>query len=52
LRLYFVDVPESGNSFPARVAEQAAYFSINSKQALGIGIEAALGQMGFMELRV
>lgn len=41
LRLYFVDVPESENSFPARVAEQAAYFSITSKQALGIGIEAS-----------
>jgi len=41
LRLYFVDALESENSFPERVAEQAAYFGITSEDALKLGKEAS-----------
>jgi len=40
-RLYFVDTPEDETRFPARIAEQAAYFGITSEQALKLGQEAA-----------
>ena len=40
-RLYFVDTPETDDSFPERVSEQAAYFKISSRQALAIGEKAA-----------
>jgi endonuclease YncB( thermonuclease family) len=39
-RLYFVDAPETDNSLPERVAEQAAYFGITSQQAIEIGLDA------------
>ena len=41
-RLYFVDAPESRNSFPDRVAEQATYFGISPSQALKIGKDASV----------
>ncbi len=44
-RLYFVDAPESDDSFPDRVAEQAKYFGISPQQALEIG-KAALELTG------
>lgn len=40
-RLYFVDTPESENSFPERVAEQATYFGIDSSRTIQVGIDAA-----------
>jgi len=36
-RLYFVDAPETDNSFPQRVAEQAAHFSTSPERAIEIG---------------
>lgn len=36
-RLYFVDCPETDNSFPDRVSEQADYFHITHAQAITIG---------------
>jgi endonuclease YncB( thermonuclease family) len=39
-RLYFVDCPESDNSLPERVTEQAAYFGIDEKAAVQIGKQA------------
>lgn len=36
-RLYFVDTPETDNSFPERVAEQAAYFGITPADAIRVG---------------
>lgn len=36
-RLYFVDTPESENSLPARVAEQAAHFGITPERTIEIG---------------
>lgn len=40
-RLYFVDAPETDNSVPDRVAEQAAYFGIDERAAIQVGKEAA-----------
>lgn len=40
-RLYFVDAPETDDGFPERVSEQAKYFGITSKEAIGIGRTAA-----------
>lgn len=39
-RLYFVDAPESDNSVPDRVAEQAAYFGIDERAVIQVGKEA------------
>lgn len=39
-RLYFVDAPETDNSFPDRVDEQAKYFGVTSTQALQLGLHA------------
>jgi len=46
-RLYFVDAPETDNSFPQRVAEQAAHFSASPERAIEIGryAKAATAQM-------
>ncbi|MEM7395334.1 MAG: hypothetical protein AAF492_23630, partial [Verrucomicrobiota bacterium] len=41
LRLYFVDAPETEDSFPERVKEQADYWGITEKQALKLGKEAS-----------
>ena len=41
-RLYFADTPESDDSFPERVAEQAAHFGITSERAIEVGVEAKL----------
>ncbi len=40
-RIFFVDTPETENTFPERVQEQAAYFGITPEQALRIGKIAA-----------
>ncbi len=40
-RLYFVDAPESDNSVPDRVAEQAAYWGILPEDVIRLGKEAA-----------
>ena len=37
IRLYFVDAPESDDSYPARVAEQAAYFRASNAAVLHAG---------------
>jgi endonuclease YncB( thermonuclease family) len=39
-RLYFVDCPETDDSYPERVAEQAAHFGTTSENAIEIGNEA------------
>ncbi|MGH8094920.1 MAG: helix-hairpin-helix domain-containing protein [Chthoniobacterales bacterium] len=39
-RLYFVDAPETDNSIPRRVEEQAKYFHVAIPQTLQIGLEA------------
>ncbi len=39
-RLYYVDTPETSDSYPQRVQEQADYFGITVKQALKIGADA------------
>ncbi len=41
-RLYFVDTPETDTSIPARVREQAKYFSATIQQTLQVGLEAEL----------
>ncbi|MFH0879780.1 MAG: thermonuclease family protein [Lentisphaerota bacterium] len=40
-RLYFVDTPESEDSLPERVTEQAAYWGIDPKTSVQLGKEAA-----------
>ena len=40
-RLYFVDAPESDNSLPERVREQADYFGLSEKDTVQLGKEAA-----------
>ena len=40
-RLYFVDAPESDDSIPERVSEQAAWFGIDRHEVLRFGHEAA-----------
>ncbi|HMV42269.1 MAG TPA: thermonuclease family protein [Leptospiraceae bacterium] len=40
-RLYFVDTPESDDSFPNRVEEQADYFGISSPESIELGKTAA-----------
>lgn len=40
-RLYFVDTPESENSLPERLAEQARYFGTSPKEVMTLGKEAA-----------
>ena len=39
-RLYFVDAPETDDSFPERVKEQAEYFNVSTKVALKLGKDA------------
>lgn len=39
-RLYHVDTPETDNSFPDRVRDQALYFGISPRDAIRIGEEA------------
>lgn len=41
IRLYFVDCPETDDGYPDRVAKQAEYWGITSKQALKLGEKAA-----------
>jgi endonuclease YncB( thermonuclease family) len=48
-RLYFADTPESDNSFPERVAEQAAHFGITSERAIEVGVEAKLAVEKLLE---
>jgi endonuclease YncB( thermonuclease family) len=48
-RLYFADTPESDNSFPERVAEQAAHFGITSERAIAVGVEAKLAVEQLLE---
>ncbi|MBL7076518.1 MAG: thermonuclease family protein [Kiritimatiellae bacterium] len=40
-RLYFVDAPETGLSFPDRVDDQAKYWELTPKQTVKIGQDAA-----------
>lgn len=40
-RLYFIDTPESEDSLPERIKEQASYFNISPEDSLKIGKEAA-----------
>lgn len=47
-QLYFVDTPESEDSFPERVVEQAAYFGITSDQSIDMGKKAAEFTKSFM----
>jgi DNA uptake protein ComE-like DNA-binding protein len=39
-RLYFVDTPETENSLPNRVKEQAKYFHVTVPETLQVGLEA------------
>ncbi|HEY1769744.1 MAG TPA: helix-hairpin-helix domain-containing protein [Chthoniobacterales bacterium] len=39
-RIYYVDAPETDNSFPDRVAAQAKYFHLTVPQTLSVGREA------------
>lgn len=39
-RLYFVDTPETDESIPARVKQQAKYFHVTTPQTLQVGMEA------------
>lgn len=48
-RLYFVDAPESDNSVPDRVAEQAAYWGITPQDAIRLGKEAKKFTEKFLE---
>ncbi|HOW98030.1 MAG TPA: thermonuclease family protein [Kiritimatiellia bacterium] len=48
-RLYFVDTPESEDSLPERVAEQAAYFGIDSASSIQLGKEAKKFTAKFLE---
>lgn len=48
-RLYFVDCPESDNSVPERVAEQAAYWGITPQEVIRLGKEAAKFTEKFLE---
>jgi len=47
-RLYFVDAPESDDSLPDRVKEQAAYFGISEKESVQLGKEAAKFTQNFL----
>lgn len=40
-RLYYVDAPETNESYPERVREQAEYFNLDEHDALRLGKEAA-----------
>ncbi len=40
-RLYFIDTPESEESLPERIKEQASYFGISPEQSLKLGNVAA-----------
>lgn len=41
IRLLWVDTPETENTYPDRVAEQAKYFGISPQDAIKVGKEAA-----------
>jgi len=40
LRLYFVDAPETDDSYPERVKEQAEYWDVTSQRAVSLGKKA------------
>lgn len=48
-RLYWVDTPETDNSVPERVAEQAAYFGITPQETIAIGKQAKKFAENFMK---
>lgn len=48
-RLYFVDAPETDNSFPDRVREQADYWRIPPERVLELGEEARRFVRDFMK---
>lgn len=48
-RLYFVDAPESDDSVPERVAEQAAYWGIAPQDVIRLGKEAKKFTEKFLE---
>lgn len=41
-RLYFVDTPESEQSLPARIAEQASYFKTSNENSIKLGKDAKI----------
>jgi endonuclease YncB( thermonuclease family) len=49
VRLYFVDTPESDDSLPERVAEQAEYFGITPWEAVRLGKKATKFTREFLE---
>jgi endonuclease YncB( thermonuclease family) len=50
-RLYFVDTPESENSLPARLADQARYFGTSPVEVMALGKEAAAFTRGELSKR-
>lgn len=48
-RLYWVDTPETDNSIPDRVIEQAAYFGISTQDAIKYGKQAKKFSADFMK---
>jgi len=48
-RLYWVDTPETDDSVPERVTEQAAYFGISTQDAIKYGKEASKFSEKFMK---
>lgn len=48
-RLYWVDTPETDNSVPERVIEQAAYFGITPQDAIKYGKQASKFSKDFMK---
>ena len=47
-RLYFVDAPETDNSIPGRIKEQAEYWGISKQDALVLGKRAAAFTADFL----
>lgn len=48
-RLYFVDTPETDDSIPERVKEQAAYWGIDEQTSIRLGKEAARFTARFLD---
>lgn len=49
LRLYFVDAPETDETLTSRIAEQADYWGIDTKQILRMGTKATRFTKAFLE---
>jgi endonuclease YncB( thermonuclease family) len=48
-RLYFVDAPETDDSIPGRLAEQAEYWGVDRARALALGREAKAFSENFLK---